>query len=437
MRIIAVLFLFSTLIIHGRELNLEEVLTIFSTKSDFTKVSGIEKESIKIRKTGDLIDKWGGFRLEIQPQYNYFKDKRNNWIYWDNFDIETADSPVNNYTGNINMVVSYRGLYYRSFYNDYTDKVRKDRGFGSQEVGYAQNLNNLIYSDEKYRTKQIEYDEQNLKYAMRTGTKAEIDGLIDRYIAIKNLEIDIESRNNIYMINNEEIYNLKEKLRFGEGTELDIEYLEIENKDIEGELKILKENIKNEKKRLFSSIGLEYDENVNLKELSELKVDEINVEEAPAKVVDVRVKRQQEELKYLRRNLMPTIDMGGAYDLINERWSANLRFVYQPINFNTNFRLQEKNLEIIKLERDNEYKNLALEKERRKNEYENLIGKYNISGEKEENWRKKYEIADRVFKKGYIGVMEFIRIRDHYSEAQLNTKKAKNGLAAFRYKNSY
>lgn len=69
--------------------------------------------------------------------------------------------------------------------------------------------------------------------------------------------------------------------------------------------------------------------------------------------------------------------------------------------------------------------------------YQNFLKECSILEKRKENYDKRYILNKKLFDSGYIGVTEYIKLKNEYERVIIEYKKSKNNLMAFEYKNLY
>lgn len=416
---------------------ISDIVELLLKKSKYHQIELIEKEKLSIENKGLIYERWLSPEVSIVPQYRYYIDEKDNTYYWDNFNHETMSSSAARYTGNINLDINYKFLFFHVYYDHITSQIERNRGEGSYEVGFRQNINDLLYSDFKYRGKVLKIKEKTVKNQINKEKCRLIEDGIDLYTGIKNTELSIKIKENSKLENELELENMKKRFEKGEGVDLDIQYLEIEIENIKEEIELLNNSLLLLKKRISDLIGIEENENIIFTDITDIQRQNIENRNEELVAKELEIENSKENLKKIRIQELPNINTIASYDLEAERWIFRLE-VNKTLNFyNQNSKLEKKNLIEKKFEKELIKQNIENEKNNREIMYQNFLKECSILEKRKENYDKRYILNKKLFDSGYIGVTEYIKLKNEYERVIIEYKKSKNNLMAFEYKNLY
>ncbi len=437
-KIMPLFFIVLTLTIYSKEpekITLEEVIRSFAAKSNFANIQKTEIEKYEIEKDGFYHDK--NYKID-------FKLKNDNSLDYENKVPWKAEDKI--YKGNIYSYAGYKmfftelnieyanldkNLYedYKLVHYDYKTEITR------AGIGVRKSLNDIFYSEEKYRENMLNHKKKYLDKFTENNIKQEVEKLIDEYAEVENILLEIQIKKNVKSENSALIKSLKEQIEQGEATKIELDYIMVEGKKNDEEIKYLEEKARNRKNKILLKSGMEYRENIDFKPIKEELEEDVYIDENNVYIKKQEKIMEEETLKYIKRKNQCNIDAALSYDLKSESWLANLEVKMDVFDFQTekkNKMMDIKKLDIEKqlLENENKSKEREL-----KTEAEYLKRMVSIAKETAEVTNKKHDLTKRIFMKGYVNVADYIKSRNEAREAEINLKKITNNLNAFRYKN--
>ncbi|BDU51199.1 TolC family protein [Haliovirga abyssi] len=421
--VLVIMILISVNIFAAKKLGLDDIIESFNNKSSYVKKEKLELDKLKIDENGNFIDKWGKLSFNITPNYSYYTDK-------DKMPLNLQmTKDISKYPGGITVNLGYNMFYSAITYDNTTSKVKRV----SYKLGLTKSLNDIIYSEQKYKDNSINLNSKLTKLNLKISKKTELKNIVDLYIRIKNLDSEILINENSLKVMNEEYENLIKKLEYGEAVKIDVEYMGIEIKSIKNSIEYLKKEIKNKKRELLKKVGIE-DSDYEFKDIKAIDNFKIEINEDKIVVNSLNEKLNEENLKYYKRKSEPNINFDMNYDIEGKVWNAGIVFTGNIIEYGTDVRKTKKELDKLKIEKKELEIKSKEDKENAEIEYKNLLSKLEIAKEKMQNMEKRYEVDKNIYENGYMSLLDFLKEQKNRDEAKLNYDKAKNELNGFRYK---
>lgn len=421
-------------VLSGQEIyRLENMLNSFKEKSYDRKIWELERKKVEIERVGNDEDMNNKVTATMKTENVVLGD----------YDEYTE----NNFKSNLITTVSYKDFYLEGVFEKsnqtgyfYEDNVLKKHGkFYNPEkisLGYKKSINDFFYSENDYRKKSIELKGKKLELEIERVIYEEIIKLIDSYVEIKDLEGEIAVKESLKKENEQQLKSSKEKFQMGEATELEVEFLELENEKTGEEIEYLKESMKTKITAFMEKTGAEKRSNVKFADIENIDFDivekrfQLNVNEA-------EIEEEIENRKYIRRKNQPEVILDTKYDMMNEEAVLLLEVKSDFFSYNSEDKIKSRELEKkeieklkIKQEEKQEVIQLAVEKEHLKESFK-IYKKMNEAN------KKKFVFTQKMFLKGYVDYSEYIKVLNELKQSEVDLIKSKNKLSGFNYKMKY
>lgn len=435
-----ILFLFILIIssfLYAQEENtisIDIILDKFSKNSIFKNIENLEIEKQKIDEKGFKFE--NTYKTDYTLKVNHLLDY-NDKIPW------KAEEKIS--SGEIYSALKYKALFIDITF-DYSDENKNVYKNGTlkrydfrldiakSNVGINQNLNDIFYSEEKYNRNLLKLRRNQLNYTLADSRQKEEEKVINEYLQILNTEVEIELKKNAKKENETMITSLKDQIEKGEATDIELEYLIVDNEKTIEEINYLNEKVVNLKMTLCDKVGITYNESAQYQSFSEVEAGEIKPSSLPLEVKKIEEKTEKENRKMIDRKSQPTLNVSVAYDMENQDWVAN--FDVAAGIFYSYADSKKKSLDIKKnlLEQEQLKKQIEQEEKELITEYKHLFNSVSISKAVQEAASKKYDLTKKMLMKGYVSTIEYSKIRNEYKEAELSHVKAINDYRGFIYK---
>lgn len=443
--ILILIAIFQIRTLYSEEISLENIIRNFLKESLYIKKNQLELNKIEISKEGNFSDKWEKISFKITPEYSRYYDKDNipNSIEYSSGLVNYSDEIDNlylmlyekrnltKYPGTIQGKLSYNNtLYMNVVYSNYENFLSKE----AYQIGINKSLNDMFYSEQKYKDKGLKIQEKIKKNEIELETINQLKNMVDLYMEINNINDELTVKINSLKLRKEELESLEKKLSYNESVEVDLEYVKIEIKEIENNIEYLSASIKEKEKNLFEKCGLKYKENLIFEPIKDREINEIKVSNLEIETKKNEILMKQEDIKYSKRKYQAGISIDSNYDTKNKILTASLVFSGDIFNYKTDVKIENQNLEKLMLEKKEIEISLMDEKETLKFEYINLKNQAEISKEKFDNMKRRYEISRKIYKEGYMKLLDYLKDEENYDRAAIDYKQVKNKLNAFNYK---
>lgn len=418
----------------GQEIySLENMLNSFKEKSYERKIWELERKKVDVERVGNEEDENKKVTATMKTE-NVVLDDYNEYT-------------ESNFKSNLITTVSYKDFYLEGVFEKsnqigyfYEDNVLKKHGkFYNAEkisIGYKKSINDFFYSENDYRKKSIEIKGKKLELEIERAVYEEIIKLIDSYVEIKDLEGEILIKESLKKESLQQLKSSKEKFQMGEATELEVEFLELENEKTSEEIEYLKESMKTKINTFMEKTGADKRSNVKFADIENVDFDivekkfQLNINEA-------EIEEEKENLKYIRRKNQPEVILDTKYDMMNEEAVLLLEVKSDFFSYNSedkikNRELEKKEIEKLKIKQEEkqELNQLAVEKE-------HLKESFLISKKMNEANKKKFVFTQKMFLKGYVDYSEYIKVLNELKQSEVDLIKSKNKLSGFSYKMKY
>lgn len=407
------LFMFINLLVFSETISLEKILYLAKDKGDISKINRIEQKKITIEKVDFNLEKLFGLKFELGDQYSL--------SYANNGDSSNK----------LNSSLEYKNLSlnYNFEYTEYGLEILKTN------VMYNKVLNDFIYSEQEYNEKTLKIREQKIKLENKERICKELENIIEIYKEIKNLENTIELKQFNISMQEEKIRIIKDKFSTGEGTKNEIQMNELNKKMMNEELQLDISNLKNMKQDLFNKINEDYKENYEFEKIDDEAIGVLYLPDFEIKKKNLEVDSTMQEIKKASRNESSTISFNGKYEFSNEQWDVGLILKSNLLNYKGQKNIMQEQLKKVKDElvvlMDNY--NISMDKELANKKL--IEAKYEISKDKLNINKPKFDKIEELFINGYFGKMDYLNYKKDYLEFLLSEKNAKNDLNALGWKN--
>lgn len=415
--------------LYGIVYSIDEIVSLYIKNGFDVKIINYENEKIDLSKkelkgnilsTSTYFIKYD-FRNTIDSSY-FEKEKKNlklglnsNGIYID-ANVEENDLP-------------HKIINSRYISNEYKYH------FSALNVGFSTSLKELFYSDESFKRKTGYLDLSIKRNNLSLKNIELIKEFIDEILVLKNSEAEVKNLNITLREENALLDILRNKYEENELSEEDFLLAKNTLNNTINKITEINEKINRLKRYLIVKTGLEISEHdLELENFIETELKRPCIPIEVTKNIEVYRKIQVENIKYKSLNALPNIDFNLNYEIISNNLSATISFSDKLFKNKLQRLYEIKELKKINLDLENN----RIEDENKSaiifEEYKNLLNDYLYKKDSYEIMCKKYEKAKRVFTRGELSVMDFIKISSEKTLSGINAESARNNLFAFSYK---
>jgi hypothetical protein len=415
MKKMKVIFLLLSFVLFPSELiTLDDVISTMLKQGDVKTLNNIEKKKSEISIRDYELDKFLGLTYNLEDIYS---------ISYDN---------NGNSKNNINLSIAYKdlSLNYKTQNNDYGLQVL------STYIQYNKYLNDFIYSESRYDGRLVKFKDNIIDLDNKINYANEIDTVINLYIKIKNLEEEINYRNQVIAIKKEILDIDKGQYASGEGTKYNLEAKKLEIYLLENDLRQLENELKNIKQQLENQINKTVKECV----FKEIEFPNFSIVVTPTfelQKKEIENKIAEENVKLQKREERNKLIFEGQYEFSTKTWTVGISTTGSFINYEGEKRKAKEDVK----KGDEEYKILldkyGIEKEANEFNYKYTEQKFKILDEQLAISSKRFNRVDELDISGYMNRLEYLEEREKYLKSYLEAKKSQNEFYGLQWKNKY
>ena len=392
--------------LFSKEVDLDGLIEELNVTSYENEIYKIRQERDEKRKEIYKLDSFNGLTTTIEGEYN------------------KQDS-----------IYKYKG---RAEYGGFYIEAEKWRG---SETGYSygveKNIKDLVFSKNDSNLEKLELNKRITSIDFQNNLQLQKIKLIDLYKDYKEVELEIEIRENALKTLKKEKKILSKSYEMGAIATIELDSLLYSYKNIELEIENLKKESINLKKQFTYLFKIDLN-NKTLKKIRYLKLNLANYIENIGEINFEKMKLETEiiekNVKYLKYNKkVPEFSLGVER---NEEINDNRIFLKLSKDiFYKNVELEDEKSYLVEAKINLSEKNLEIKNERLKLEKELFELSKNVevlSNDRalEESKYKLKKLENTLGKIGYIDVMESF---NDYLELKIQEEKSKNALKAFIY----
>lgn len=409
------------------------LLEKFDNDSNFIKKLENERQKVLVEKKGLKSNKWKNVDLKLNSTYDI--------TYTGKESLKVADTIKR---GNLSAVMDYKGFYIKSNYRYKLDryeiidnKVYQYPNYyvlDEFSLGYKKTLNDFLYSEEEYKENSINFKEKITNYKNQGKIIEKKEELIDKYVEIKNDELEgLLKKKQLEEM--EEIFNiLKAKLVINESTNIDFNILRLEINKTREELGYILKNIKLKKNILFEMVGIK-EEILSLEELS-IPKSIYSIENNPyLKALEEEFNLEKEGLKYIKRQNQWPLEAYVQYETISENYQVGLNFNLDLFKYRVEEKQKKKDIETKLIDIEDEKINRENIIKERTEKLEYFQENVKILEELSLVYLEKYNYIKGLYQVGDMGLLDYLKAQTESYKADVSYLKMKNNYYALQYKN--
>jgi len=408
----------------GAPLSLDLLLQSFDQHSAAVQFGQIDLQKQAITAQSDLKNEHQ-VQLEMKTQYSYYADRTK-------LPLALQMLPVQNpFPGTSDLTLKYQYFYVSAQFDHTTPAFRRS----DLIVGFDRNLRDFVYSEADYRRDTHAIADKTIRLQGKETRNTAMQELVDGYVVLKNIQIDIAQKKEAVDENNREIRMLRRKLANEDATPFDIDYLNLQIQELMLEIRYLKDSEKNQMQWLFLKAGWSGAVSGNVaSDIPDSPLSEIADGSHAASIKMAEKTQQQLAHRYLKEKAAPEIRMGAQYSLENQAWTATGRVVWVLDDPLRDVNLASENIKKLDIEYQDLRASQTLHTAQLRDEYDYLVKKAMLGQRRVALFEKRYLAARQVFENGGMTLLDFDKEKKNYYDAFSVAKKAVNTLNGFKFK---
>lgn len=392
---------------YGKEITLDMLLEEISRTSYQNKIYEIKEETNAAKEKYYKLDTFNGVETSVNSEYSNREDS-----------FETSGK-----------------VSYGPFYIEGTKLYNSDDDYAS--FGMEKSIKDLIFSESDSELDKLDTNRKIDKTTYKKNMETQKISLINLYKEYKTNELELRIKENGLKTLQKEEETMKKSFNLGAIAKIELDTLQYSIKNLEIEIKNLKENLEKLQGRFY------YDYKIDiigskLAEISPVEKDvELLLEKYGVKDLDkLQYEKEltEKNLKYLKYDsLMPEISLGIEH---NTRYDENrvvAKFSKKLFDFDLALEEEKNNLR----EQDITLKQKTDENEAAKlqvlNNYYEYMKEFEVNKNKAELELSKYNIKKLEYNLGKVNYIDVMESFDDYLDYEVAKEKAKNNLYGYIY----
>lgn len=400
------MFFIIALILSAQEITLEQAVEYYLNNSFTTEKRDVDMSIVDIR------------RKELE-QKNY----RNMEITLKSaFETKENNVSLNTRAG------------FNEFYISFTPDSGTVQNKNTLIIGAEKKLNDFLFDSKKYKMDGNLIEGKTTRIGYNKTLINDIENIINRYIAVKEIEENIEINKSGIKRKKEDVEIAKIKAQAGALGKNDVEYAESVLRKAELALDKLNIDYIEALDSFMTASGLEGIEKLKDEErsVSDIKV---FVDDSDYKTALLVLEKEQSNLKAAEAENYPVGIVGGAYNVEDNNFSASLSLTFYPMNYKGGEKEAAKR--IVKQQRVVEEAKKDIESKRRAalNNIKRLELTKANAYEESEIYRKELEKSGVMVEAGSESKYQYYIKEDQYKEKMAAYFKAETALKGALLKN--
>ncbi len=404
---------------YSSSLEIEDFLNKLETKSTFKKIDKLERKKLTFEKKEAIKLPWR--KIDLNSNINYYQ-------------YGSSNNDYNHFDG------SYAQIDYNMFFlsgtseNNYSYNYQNNSGtnLSTFNIGIKKDLYDFYYNPNDYKVNIATHKISRYQIVSKKNLYKKKEELISLYSEIVELQYK-EFMYSIEIKKNNQLLN-RYKIRKDFSSKFKIRDYQLKISNLEREQKLTNDKKTLKLKLLCANSSYNFKDGMMLTPFKVENLTTIKGQEFDLKILLEDKKLIEEEIRYLKRERMGNLRYSTSYDTKNNDWKLELRIKNVFFDDRTKINNRIKDLEKLKLQKQDKLAKLKLQKEDIKNRLISLKEKMNFSEEQLILQNERYSAANDLYEKGLFEFEKFVSIRYEYELSQIKYNINTNKYNTLKYK---